>query len=167
VPFPLASVISSISPKLWTLIIAMLPISELRGAIPFALTEGGLTWQEAAAMAVIGNFIPVIPILLLLDRTSNWLMKYRIWNRFFTWLFNRTRRKGKIVERFEALGLALFVAIPLPVTGAWTGCVAAFIFRIPLRLAIPAIACGILISATVVTILTLGSLGVITYWGIG
>lgn len=152
-----------ISPRIWTVFIATLPVSELRGAIPVALARG-LKWQEAYVLAVIGNFIPVIPILLLLERVSNWLMeRYAIWNRFFTWLFNRTRRKGKIVERFEAVGLMFFVAIPLPVTGAWTGCVAAFIFKIPLRLAIPMILCGILIAGVVVT---LASLGVITFFGI-
>jgi uncharacterized membrane protein len=155
--------LSGVSPKLMTVVIAALPISELRGAIPYAIFEGKMSWQAAYPLAVLGNFIPVIPILLLLGSVSNWLMRYRLWNKFFTWLFNRTRRRGKVVERFEALGLILFVAIPLPITGAWTGCVAAFIFKIPLRLAIPAILCGILIAGVVVT---LASLGVISFWGI-
>ena len=91
------------------------------------------------------------------------MRRYKLWDRFFTWLFERTRRRGRLVERFEALGLVLFVAVPLPVTGAWTGCVAAFIFKIPLKLALPAIISGIMIAGTVVT---LASLGMITIWGI-
>jgi uncharacterized membrane protein len=163
-PFLMITALHHISPKILTVIFAALPIAELRGAIPYALTEGGLNWHEAYILAVIGNFIPVIPILLLLEKVSNWLMRYRLWNRFFTWLFERTRRKGKVVERFEALGLVLFVAIPLPITGAWTGCVAAVLFKIPLVLAVPAILCGILIAGTVVT---LAMLGVFSFWGIG
>jgi uncharacterized membrane protein len=162
-PAPLLAFLTGVSPKLMTVIIATLPIFELRGAIPYAILEAKLSWQVAYPLAIFGNFIPVIPILLFLGAVSKWLMRYRLWNKFFTWLFNRTRRRGKVVERFEALGLILFVAIPLPITGAWTGCVAAFIFKIPLRLAIPAILCGILIAGVVVT---LASLGVISFWGI-
>ena len=152
-----------VSPELVTLLLAALPISELRGAIPYAITVGGMSWQKAFALSVVGNFLPVVPILLLLESVSTRLRRYHLWDRFFTWLFERTRRRGKLVERFEAVGLILFVAVPLPVTGAWTGCVAAFIFKIPIKLALPAILCGIMIAGTVVT---LASLGLITVWGI-
>ena len=152
-----------ISPELVTVFLAALPVSELRGAIPYAMTVGGMSWQKAFALSVVGNILPVVPILLLLESVSNRLRRYKLWDRFFTWLFERTRRRGRLVERFEALGLVLFVAVPLPVTGAWTGCVAAFIFKIPLKLALPAIISGIMIAGTVVT---LASLGMITIWGI-
>ncbi len=155
--------ITSIPTEYLTFFIATLPVSELRGAIPFAISSG-MNWQKAYLIAVAGNFLPVIPILLLLGRVSEWLMaRFAIFNRFFNWLFNRTRAKSNLIERFEAVGLIFFVAIPLPVTGAWTGCVAAFLFRIPLKHSIPAITAGILISGTVVT---LASLGVISFWGI-
>ncbi len=147
-----------------TVFIAALPVSELRGAIPYAIKVGAIPWHEAYIMAVIGNFLPVIPILLLLGRVSRWLMQYSIWNKFFTWLFNRTRVRGRMIERFEILGLIMFVAIPLPVTGAWTGCVAAYLFGIPLKKAVPAIITGILIAGTVVTLATLG---VISFLGVG
>lgn len=159
---PLFLLMQEVMPRIITLVLAALPISELRGAIPYAIFEGGMSWQEAYIIAVIGNFIPVIPILLLLESVSNYLMRYSIFNRFFTWLFARTRRKGRLVERFEAIGLVLFVAVPLPVTGAWTGCVAAFIFKVPMKYAIPAVLLGIMIAGTVVT---LASLGVIQIWG--
>jgi len=153
-----------LSPKLVTVIIASLPVSELRGAIPYALAAGGMSWKEAYVLAVVGNFIPVVPILLLLESVSTWLMRFPLGERFFNWLFARTRRRGKLIERFEVLGLMLFVAIPLPVTGAWTGCVAAFLFKVRLRLAIPSILAGIMIAGVIVT---LASLGVISFWGIG
>lgn len=142
-----------------TVLVAALPISEVRGAIPYAIALGDLSWPTAFVFAVIGNAIPVAPLLLGLEPVSNWLRRWRVWDSFFTWLFARTRRRGKMVERYEALGLLLFVSIPLPVTGAWTGCVAAFIFGIRPRLAFPMVLCGILIAATVVTLATMGVIG--------
>jgi uncharacterized membrane protein len=162
VPLFLLSAVQNISPRLVTVLIAMLPVSELRGAIPYAIKIGGLGWPEAYLYAVIGNFIPVIPILLLLERVSNWLMRYHLGNRFFTWIFNRTMKRGKVIERFETVGLTLFVAIPLPVTGAWTGCIAAFLFKIKRRWAVPAIFAGVLIAGVIVTLATLV---VISFWG--
>ena len=162
--FFLTGLSQHVSPELMTVFIASLPISELRGAIPYAIAVGGLSWQKAYILAVLGNFIPVVPVLLLLESVSSWLMQFPLGKKFFTWLFERTRKKGKLVERFEAIGLMLFVAIPLPITGAWTGCVAAFIFNIRLALAIPCILAGILIAGAIVT---LASLGVISFWGIG
>lgn len=155
--------LSHSSAELTTFVLAMLPISELRGAIPYAVTIGNLPWQEAYIIAVIGNFVPVIPILYLIGPVSERLRKIAFFDRFFTWLFARTRRKGKLIERFEVLGLMLFVAIPLPITGAWTGTLAAFLFGVKKPVAIPSILLGICIAGVVVT---LASLGVISFWGL-
>jgi uncharacterized membrane protein len=146
-----------------TFFIAMLPISELRGAIPYGLWVGKMGWKETYVIAVLGNFLPVIPLLLFMDRASEWLRRYPLGDRFFTWFFSRTRRKGKLIEKFEAIGLAMFVAIPLPVTGAWTGCAAAIIFGVPRKRAAPTILLGIMIAGCIVT---LASMGVISFWGI-
>lgn len=161
----LAQFFSGLPKELVTVLIAMLPISELRGAIPWALTRpplgGGLSWPEAYLFSVIGNFLPVVPLLLGLKPLSQRLRKYGAFDKFFNWLFTRTERRSRLVKRFEALGLVLLVAIPLPVTGAWTGTVAAFLFGIRLQLALPAIILGILLAGGLVT---LASLGVISLW---
>lgn len=146
-------------PELTTFLIATLPVSELRGAIPVGIGAGGLSWPVAYISAVLGNFLPVPFLLLGLEPVSRWLRRWPIWERFFTWLFERTRRRGVMVERYEALGLMLFVSIPLPITGAWTGCAAAFVFGIRHRLAFPAVLAGILLSGTVVTLATMGVIG--------
>jgi uncharacterized membrane protein len=122
-----------------------------------------MPWQEAYVIAVIANFIPVIFILYWIGPVSEYLRRFTVFDRFFDWLFARTRRKGDMIQRFEILGLILFVAIPLPVTGAWTGSVAAFIFDIKKRVALPAILAGIMIAGVIVT---LASLGVISIWGV-
>ena len=160
---PLIFALHPVTARLLTTLIAMTPIFELRGAIPIAIASYGLGWREAYLYAVIGNFLPVIPILLLLEPVSDRLRQWPAWDRFFTWLFARARRRGRLIERFEILGLVLFVGIPLPVTGAWTGCAAAYLFRLPLRKSVPAVFTGILLAGVVVT---LASLGVISFWGL-
>jgi len=143
---------------------AMLPILELRGAIPWALKFAPqIPLVKTYLLAVGGNFIPVIPILLLLDPVSRFLRRASIFDRFFRWLFARTRRRGKLIEKYEAIGLTLFVAVPLPVTGAWTGALAAFVFGIRFRWAVVCIGLGILLAGVVVTLASLGVLGALSY----
>lgn len=120
-------------------------------------------WPEAYVYAVVGNFLPVIPLLLLLEPVSTALRRYSLFDRFFAYLFARTRRRGTWVEHYKALGLILFVGIPLPVTGAWTGTVAAFVFGVRFRQALPCIFVGILLAGVVVTLASLGVLGALSY----
>lgn len=147
---------SGIPHFLRTMLLAMLPIAELRGAIPAAILAWDMSIWSAYLWAVIGNMIPIFFILLLLDPVSRWLMEHSsIMNRFFTWLFARTRRRiDRTYERWEDLALVLFVAIPLPITGAWTGAVAAFLLGVPYWRAMGLIFCGVLIAGGVVTAAT-------------
>jgi uncharacterized membrane protein len=139
------------------ILMAMIPISELRGAIPLAIYYG-MSYTEAFILSVIGNMLPVIPLLLFLDPVSNWLRRYSLFDRFFTWLFTRTRRYNDRMEKYGALGLIPFVAIPLPVTGAWTACAVAFVFGIRFRYAFPAILAGVIIAGIIVTLSCMGVL---------
>lgn len=142
---------------LLTLILAMSPVSELRGAIPVAVSVYGYSPAEAYVISVFGNLLPVIPLLLYLDQVSSFLMRYPLGDRFFTWLFSRTRRKYiQNHENFGLMALTMFVAIPLPVTGAWTGCAIAFLLGFRFRHAFPAIAAGVLIAGLVVTATVMG-----------
>jgi len=149
-----------LSPELAVVVIAMLPIVELRGAVPVGINLFGMPWWKAVALSVVGNMAPIFVILLLLDRAVAWLGRIRLFRRFFDWLFARTRRKSGLIEKYEFLGLVLFVGVPLPMTGAWTGSVAAVIMGMPYWRAILANFLGVLIAAAVVT--TLSLLG---FWG--
>jgi len=148
-----------IPPTLTIFIFAMTPIFELRGSIPVAKFVFNLPFLKTYLFSVAGNIIPAIPILLFLEPVSNFLRNQSsIADRFFYWLFARTRyRTEEKIEKYGALGLILFVAIPLPVTGAWTGCIAGFIFGIRFRYAFPAIIAGVLIAGIVVSIVTYGT----------
>lgn len=140
------------------ILVAAMPISELRGAIPVAIMYG-FDPLTAYMLAVIGNLIPVVPLLFWLEPVSNYLRRYKGWDNFFNWLFTRThRRHSKYFEKYGTIALSLFVAIPLPVTGAWTGCAAAFVFGIKFRHALPAVLLGVLVAGIIVTLTSLGIL---------
>jgi len=156
----ISSLFNNFPPEIATFIISMLPISELRGAIPVAIGIYHLNPIEAYFLAVIGNIIPVVFILKYLEPVSEYLMfKSKFFNKFFTYLFERTRKKhnGKF-EKWGALALITFVAIPLPITGGWSGALAAFVFGIPFKRALPLIFLGIMIAGVIVTGLSLGVL---------
>jgi uncharacterized membrane protein len=136
-----------------TILLAMIPLAELRGAIPIANQSFHLPLWQAFVFAVIGNMLPIPFILWFLGPASEWLMKRsKLMDRFFNWLFARTRRKlEKQYELYAELALAAFVAIPLPFTGAWSGAVAAFLFDIPYRKALFWIFIGVLCAGVAVT----------------
>ncbi len=142
------------------MLVGALPISELRGAIPLALSFG-MPMTKAFWLSVIGNSIPVAPALFLLEPVSNRLRRFKIWSRFFDWLFERTKKKADTVQKYEALGLAIFVAIPLPMTGAWSGVVAASLFKIRFRYAFIAIITGVIGAGLIVSALC--ALGIISW----
>lgn len=153
-----ASWFQDFPPDIATLLIAMIPVGELRGAIPVAIGAFNLSPLAAYCWAVIGNMIPVVLLLWLLEPVSRWLMAHsKLFNRFFNWLFERTRKKHtKKFEKWGALALITFVAIPLPITGGWTGTVAAFVFGIPFKRALGLIFVGVLLAGVIVTALTVG-----------
>ncbi len=145
-----------------TVMIGATPVFELRGAIPIALGIYGMDPAAAYFFAVLGNMLPVIPLLLFLEPVSRFLRRYRIFDIFFTWLFGRTRRNhSERFERYGTLALVLFVAIPLPVTGAWTGCAAAFVFGIRFIHAFSAILLGVLIAGLIVSAVTITGINTI------
>lgn len=134
---------------------AAAPVVELRYAVPYGIGILEVHWLTTYLFAIIGNMLPVIPILLFLEPVSEKLRKFHLWDKFFKWLFERAKKKGTLVEKYEALGLILFVAIPLPVTGAWTGSVVASLFKIRLRYAFISIFLGVIIAGAIMTILSI------------
>jgi len=145
--------------ELVVIIIGALPIAELRGAIPLALSFG-FSMSKAFWLSVLGNIIPIVPALFLLEPVSNRLRRFKLWARFFDWIFERTKKNSDAIQKYEALGLAIFVAIPLPMTGAWSGVVAASLFKIRFKYAFLAISLGVIGAGLIVSSLcALGILG--------
>jgi len=144
--------------ELHTFLIAMTPIGELRASIPLGILVYGLSFKTAFIISDLGNLVPVVFLLLLLKKLSDYLSKRSyFFNLFFTWLFRKTKnRNEEKFRRWKEFALKVMVAIPLPFTGAWTGSLCAFLFGIPLKKAFSLIAIGVLIAGVVVTLATLG-----------
>ena len=132
--------------------LAASPISELRGAIPLAVGVYDFPWYYAYLFGVIGNLIPVPFILLFLNLAMRVASKIRWLDRIVQWFLTRIRRRGKAVERYEHVGLALFVAVPLPITGAWTGSIVAVLLGLRFKYAFLSILAGVLVAGVIVTL---------------
>ena len=128
---------------------AMVPVIELRGAIPVGVAAG-LPPAVACVTAILGNLLPVPFIMLLVRRIFDWLRDTRFFGPKIVWLERRAHLKGRLVRKY------LLVGIPLPGTGAWTGAMVAALLDIRLRTALPAILLGLLIAGGITTVVTLG-----------
>lgn len=137
----------------------MSPVVELRGSIPIALEVYKIPVWSAYLFSVLGNLVPLVLIIWLLEPVSKFLSSQSVFlNKFFTWLFTYTRTAHR--SKFERLGknvaVIILVATPIPFIGGWTGAVAAFVFGIPFKKALPLVIIGSLLAGLIVTLLTLG-----------
>lgn len=146
---------------LYTALMAMIPVVELRGAIPFGVSLG-LDVRLAFFAAMVGNLIPVPFIIVYIRRVFAFLRR-RLprFDSLVDALERKAHLKGDLVTRYGFLGLCVLVAIPLPGTGAWTGALVAAFLDIRLRRAIPAITLGVVIAGALVSLLTLGVVTII------
>jgi uncharacterized membrane protein len=144
-----------IARQLIVVIIAMLPVVELRGALPVAINVFNMPWYWAYVLAVIGNMLPVPILLLFFDGLAKLVSKVAAGKKVVDWVFRHTRRHEAMIQKYEWLGLMLFVAVPLPITGAWTASIIAFILGMRFTYALLSILCGVLIAGAIVTSLCL------------
>lgn len=146
---------SALSKEVITVLLAMIPVAELRGALPVSILNFHLPWYQGFYLAVLGNLIPVPFLLLFFDRVSRLLQKTRWGKRFIDWLLTRTAKRTGVIEKYKFAGLMVFVAIPLPLTGAWTGSLAAYLLGMKFWPSLLAISLGVLCAGIIVTILSL------------
>jgi len=147
---------TAISKILVTLLVSMLPVFELRGAIPLGVSLGLDVWP-ATLISVAGNLLPIPFIILFIRRILDWLCtKSSFLKRIIENKIRKTLRHSDKIYKSEVLGLMIFVAIPLPGTGAWTGALLAALLNIRLKVAFPAISAGVLIAAILVSGITYG-----------
>lgn len=142
---------------LMTLAVSMIPVIELRGAIPIGVAAGLSPWL-AIPVAIIGNLIPVPFIILFIRKVFAWMRKKlpRL-DGVVSRLEARVEKKKETVLRYEFWGLFVFVAIPLPGTGAWTGALIAAMLDMRLKKALPSIALGVLTAGIIVAFVTYGA----------
>jgi len=133
---------------------SMIPWIESRYVIPYAMWEFQWHWWQAFPLAVLGNMLPIPFVLLFFKFVEKFLRRFKFWTKTMNWLFERTRRKADAkIRRYETLGLLLFVAIPLPFTGAWTGSLIAYLFDLNFSRSLLTIFLGVVISALIMTFL--------------
>ena len=138
-----------------TFLTAMVPVIELRGAIPFGVVQG-LSVPTAFVISVLGNLLPIPFAVVFLRRLLEWLQtKSRTLDKFVKWLEKKAEKNSEQVLRSEFWGLMILVAIPLPGTGAWTGALVAATLDMRLKRAMPAISVGVIVAGIIVTAITL------------
>jgi len=140
-----------------TFLISMVPIIELRGGLPYGLAMG-LDFRLTLLAAILGNLFPVPFLILFIRSVFNFLRKRsKRLNGFIKKLEAKAEKKGDIIRKYGAIGMCLLVAIPLPGTGAWTGSLVAVVLRMRMKKAVPLIALGVVIAATLISLIYYGS----------
>ena len=143
--------------RIITFLMAMVPVIELRGAIPYGVIAG-LSVPEAFILAVLGNLAPIPFLVVFTRKVFEWLrIKSEGLDRMVRKLEAKADKNKELVEKYEFFGLMLLVAIPLPGTGAWTGALVAAMMNMRLKRAMPAITVGVIVAGIIVTTLTYGA----------
>ena len=142
------------------MLVSMIPVVELRGGIPFGVALGLNPWVSLAA-CIVGNMIPIPFIVVYIRRIFLWMRRrFPKLGHMVDKLEEKAHLKGKKVTKYRYLGLYIFVAIPLPGTGAWTGALVAAFLNMPLRKALVSIFFGVITAGVIVTALTYGVISV-------
>lgn len=147
--------LQGIPKELIILVISMVPVLELRGGLIAAALLRVPLWR-ALFICIVGNVIPIPFILLFITPIFNWLKRTKWLRGFVTSLEQRSLGKSEKIQKYQFWGLVLFVGIPLPGTGAWTGSLIAALLGIPLKKAFPAILLGVLLAAFIMCVVTYG-----------
>ncbi len=160
----LTNALGGLPPLAIVFIISMLPILELRGGLIAASLLGIDIWT-AVIVCILGNIIPIPFILFFIEKLLNWMKncKVKIFQKFACWLEARALgEKSQKIRKYEFLGLLVFVGIPLPGTGAWTGSFIAALLHIKIRKAVPAILLGLIMATVIMCIVSYGGLAAIS-----
>ena len=139
-----------ISDELMVMLVAAMPLSELRGAIPLGISMGFSPF-ESTVLGIAGNIIPIPFLLKLLEPIMNYLERTKLFSKGVQWVKRRTLKRSRDkIKKYSLLGLFILVAIPLPTTGAWTGCIAATLLKIDFKKALIAIISGVVVAGIIV-----------------
>lgn len=147
---------------LYTFFISMLPIVELRGAIPVGAASG-LPWYVNYLLCCIGNMLPVPIILFFVEYVLNFMKKIRHLDKIAIWVEEKAEKYKGQVTKYATWGLLLFVAVPLPGTGAWTGALVASFLKMKKKTAFFSVLGGVLIAGVIVSLISYGVLGFLSF----
>ena len=151
---------ATVATALQCALLAMMPIVELRAALPWAIARGLDPWFSYL-LCVLFNILPVPFILLFLNKILAWMETTRRFSGIAKWLQERAHKKSETYYKYEMLGLFILVAIPLPGTGAWTGSLVAAVMGLRMKRAIPPIFLGVAAAGIIMLTLSLGVVSVL------
>ncbi len=137
------------------LFMSMIPIGELRFSIPYFILKEQVMWQKVFIVSILGNIFIGILVLYIIAPVMFFLKKNRYFYKIINYILNRTRSKSLIINNYKLMGLILFVGIPLPLTGVWTGALASYLFSMSRKRAMLGIVLGVLLSSFIVLFITL------------
>lgn len=143
-------------------IISMMPILELRGGL-LAASLLDLEYLKALLICIVGNIIPIPFVLLFIEKLINMMEKFGPTKRFAMFLRNKVDKNKATIEKYDFWGLVLFVGIPLPGTGAWTGSLVAGLLHMPLKKSVPAILTGLIMASAIMSLVSYGILGAVIH----
>lgn len=144
--------------------VSMVPLIELRGAVPIG-TGMGLPWEWTLIVSIIGNCIPIPIILIFVKKVLTWMRgcKIKLFSKVSNFMFEKAEKNRGKIEKYATWGLFLFVAIPLPGTGAWTGALAASLFDMDKKKASISIFGGVITAGIIMTLISQGVLGFLSF----
>ena len=153
--------LNTVGEELCVLFCSMIPIIELRGAIPMGAIFG-LPWWQSYLLSVLGNMLPIPFILLLIKAVIAWMAKSRVkfFNKVADFLLKRVEKRRDKIEKYSFWGVCLFVAIPLPVTGAWTGSLVAAMIDMKFWKALLSCLLGVMIAGVIMTLISYGAVAI-------
>ncbi len=140
-----------VSSEVAVFLVSMVPLIELRGSVILG-TAIGLPWLKVLLISIVGNLIPIPFILIFGEKIFRWLRRRPMFAGFTAWYENRLLSKADTIQKYSFLGLLLFVGIPLPCTGAWSGSCLAVLLEIPPKRAFLGVLCGILLAGIIMTV---------------
>lgn len=143
------------------MVLAAIPIFEVRASVPLGIIAYHFSPLKAVVLSIIGSVLPVFPLLWFLNTLTERLRKIPSCDKFFEWLFTRTQAKSKLIKDLELIGLTLFIAVPLPGTGVWTGTIAAYLLGLRW---LPTFLAGAVGTAIASAVVAAASLGIIKFF---
>ena len=153
--------LETVGEELCVFFCSMIPIIELRGAIPLGAALG-LPWWMSYFLSVVGNMLPIPIILLFVKAVITWMSKSKVkfFNKVADFLYKRVEKRRDKIEKYSFWGVCLFVAVPLPVTGAWTGSLVAAMIDMKFWKALVSCLLGVMIAGVIMTVISYGALAV-------
>ncbi|WKY45481.1 small multi-drug export protein [Eubacteriaceae bacterium ES2] len=140
------------------LLVSAIPVVELRGAIPLGILAFDMTYLQTYLLGVIGSLIPAPFILKFIPAILNWMAKTKVFGKLAQWIIRKGMKKTDKITRYKFFGLFIFVAIPLPGTGVWTGCLAASLLGMDFKQSMISVMLGTMTAGLIVTLLVAGGL---------